>query len=89
MIHDCWTFSLGEHTEFASGFLQPYFKGCPFCHPSPIKFPRIGKRKTMDHHDEKVIYDYADKFISLAKDIFNSDKSGRVGMAIRYAAGSR
>lgn len=40
----------------------------------------------MDHHDEKVIYDYADKFISLAKDIFNSDKSGRVGMAIRYAA---
>ena len=40
----------------------------------------------MDQSDEKVMYDYADKFINLANEIAQSDKSGRVGMAIRFAA---
>ena len=40
----------------------------------------------MDKTDEKLMYDYADKFINLANEISKSDKSGRVGMAIRFAA---
>ena len=40
----------------------------------------------MEQSDEKVMYDYADKFINLANEIAQSDKSGRVGMAIRFAA---
>ena len=36
--------------------------------------------------DEKMMYDYADEFINLANEIAKSDKSGRVGMAIRFAA---
>ena len=40
----------------------------------------------MDKADEKVMYDYADKFINLANELTQSDKTGRVGMAIRFAA---
>ena len=40
----------------------------------------------MDQSDEKVMYDYADKFIDLANEISKEDKSGRVGVAIRFAA---
>ena len=44
------------------------------------------KGKIMDQPDEKVMYDYADKFINLANEMSQSDKTGRVGMAIRFAA---
>jgi len=40
----------------------------------------------MDPSDEKVIYDYADKFINLANEISKTDRSGNVGVAIRFAA---
>ncbi|MFC1844012.1 DUF3144 domain-containing protein [Thermodesulfobacteriota bacterium] len=40
----------------------------------------------MDQNDEKMIYDYADKFINLANEISKSDRSGNVGVAIRFAA---
>ena len=40
----------------------------------------------MDQNNEKVMYDYADKFINLANEIAKTDRSGRVGMAIRFAA---
>lgn len=40
----------------------------------------------MDQNNEKVMYDYADKFINLANEIAQTDRSGRVGMAIRFAA---
>ena len=40
----------------------------------------------MDQPSEKLMYDYADKFIKLANEIARSDRSGRVGMAIRFAA---
>lgn len=40
----------------------------------------------MEQSDEKVMYDYADKFIDLANEISKEDKSGRVGMALRFAA---
>ena len=40
----------------------------------------------MAQPDEKLMYDYADKFINLANEIAAADKSGRVGMAIRFAA---
>jgi len=40
----------------------------------------------MDQNDEKVMYDYADKFINLANELARADRSGRVGMAIRFAA---
>jgi hypothetical protein len=44
------------------------------------------KEKTMNQSDEKMMYDYADKFINLANEMSQSDQSGRVGMAIRFAA---
>ena len=40
----------------------------------------------MEKSDEKVMYDYADRFINLANEMSQSDKSGTVGMAIRFAA---
>jgi hypothetical protein len=40
----------------------------------------------MDQNNDKVIYGYADKFINLANEMAKSDRSGNVGIAIRYAA---
>ncbi|MEJ2648983.1 MAG: DUF3144 domain-containing protein [Sedimentisphaerales bacterium] len=40
----------------------------------------------MEKPDEKMMYNYADQFINLANEISKSDKSGSVGMAIRFAA---
>jgi hypothetical protein len=40
----------------------------------------------MDQNKDKVIYDYADKFINLANEMAKSDRSGDVGVAIRFAA---
>jgi hypothetical protein len=40
----------------------------------------------MDQNNEKMMYDYADKFINLANEMAKSDRSGNVGMAIRFAA---
>jgi len=40
----------------------------------------------MDQNDEKTIYSYADEFINLANDMSKSDRSGKVGVAIRFAA---
>ena len=40
----------------------------------------------MDQNSDKTMYDYADKFINLANELAQSDRSGRVGMAIRFAA---
>jgi hypothetical protein len=40
----------------------------------------------MDQSDEQVVYEYADRFINLANELANADKTGRVGMAIRFAA---
>ena len=40
----------------------------------------------MDKKDEKTIYDYADKFINLANEMSKSDRSGNVGVALRFAA---
>ena len=40
----------------------------------------------MDQNEEKSMYDYADKFINLANDMSKSDRSGNVGVAIRFAA---
>lgn len=40
----------------------------------------------MEQNDDNVIYGYADKFINLANEIAKSDRSGRVGIAIRFAA---
>jgi len=40
----------------------------------------------MDQNDDKMMFDYADKFINLANEMSKSDKSGNVGVAIRYAA---
>ena len=40
----------------------------------------------MDQDNAKVMYDYADKFINLANELSQSDRSGKVGMAIRFAA---
>jgi hypothetical protein len=48
--------------------------------------PQNTTRKTMDQDDEKILFDYADKFINLANELARSDTSGRVGMAIRFAA---
>jgi hypothetical protein len=39
----------------------------------------------MDQND-KTMYDYADKFINLANEMAKSDRSGNVGVAIRFAA---
>ena len=36
--------------------------------------------------EEKAIFDYADKFIELANELVQSDNSGKVGVALRYAA---
>ena len=40
----------------------------------------------MDQKEEKSMYDYADKFINLANEMSKSDRSGNVGVAIRFAA---
>ena len=40
----------------------------------------------MTQNNEKKIYDYADKFINIANEIAQADRSGTVGMAIRFAA---
>ena len=40
----------------------------------------------MDHDEDKMMFDYADKFINLANELSKSDRSGNVGVAIRYAA---
>jgi hypothetical protein len=40
----------------------------------------------MDQNNDKVMYDYADKFINLANEMTKSDRSGYVGVAIRFAA---
>jgi hypothetical protein len=40
----------------------------------------------MDQNNEKMMYDCADKFINLANEMAKSDRSGNVGMAIRFAA---
>jgi hypothetical protein len=40
----------------------------------------------MDQDDKKLVYDYADKFIELANEMALLDKSGKVGLGIRFAA---
>lgn len=40
----------------------------------------------MDRDDEKILFDYADRFINLANELAQADSSGRVGMALRFAA---
>ena len=40
----------------------------------------------MNQNDDKTMYDYADKFINLANEMSKSDRSGNVGVAMRFAA---
>ena len=40
----------------------------------------------MDNDEDKMMFDYADKFINLANEMSKSDRSGNVGGAIRFAA---
>ena len=40
----------------------------------------------MDQSNDKVIYDYADRFINLANEMAQSDRSGNVVIALRFAA---
>ncbi len=40
----------------------------------------------MDQKNDSAIYEYADEFINLANEMAQADKSGNVGMAIRFAA---
>ena len=40
----------------------------------------------MGQNKDKVIYDYADKFINLANELSKLDNSGAVGVGLRYAA---
>jgi hypothetical protein len=40
----------------------------------------------MEQNNDKVVYDYADKFINLANELAKTDNSGNVGMALRFAA---
>lgn len=40
----------------------------------------------MAQFDEKEMYDLADKFINLANEMSKADRSGKVGVAIRFAA---
>jgi hypothetical protein len=40
----------------------------------------------MSQNDDKTMYDYADKFINLANEMSKSDRSGNVGVAMRFAA---
>lgn len=40
----------------------------------------------MEQEREKMMYDFADQFINLANEMAKSDKTGSVGMAIRFAA---
>jgi len=40
----------------------------------------------MSENNDRLIYDYADKFINLANEIAQTDRSGKVGIAIRFAA---
>lgn len=37
-------------------------------------------------YEKKAIFDYADKFVNLANELVQSDNSGNVGVALRYAA---
>jgi len=40
----------------------------------------------MEQYENKAMYDIADQFINLANELSRTDRSGRVGMAIRFAA---
>jgi hypothetical protein len=40
----------------------------------------------MSQNDDKLICDYAEKFINVANEMAKSDSLGRVGVAIRFAA---
>lgn len=40
----------------------------------------------MDQDDEKIMFEYADKFIALANELSQSQTTGNVGVAFRYAA---
>jgi hypothetical protein len=40
----------------------------------------------MDQDTEKIMFDYADKFISLANEMSTTENPGNIGVAIRYAA---
>jgi hypothetical protein len=40
----------------------------------------------MDKDQEKIIYELADKFIDLANDLSKKQRSGTIGVALRYAA---
>lgn len=40
----------------------------------------------MDQDRDAKIYDYADRFINLANDMAKEDKSGDVGVGLRFAA---
>lgn len=40
----------------------------------------------MDQDSEKIMFDYADRFIGLANDMSQSESTGNIGVAIRYAA---
>ena len=40
----------------------------------------------MDQDTEKIMFDYADKFINLANEMSKSENPGNIGMAFRYAA---
>jgi hypothetical protein len=40
----------------------------------------------MTQDKDKEMYDYADQFINLANGMAKSDRSGKVGVALRYAA---
>jgi hypothetical protein len=40
----------------------------------------------MNQNSDQVMYEYADKFINLANEMSQSDRSGNIGVAIRFAA---
>ena len=40
----------------------------------------------MDQDKEKIMFDYADKFINLANEMSQSENPGNIGVAMRYAA---
>jgi len=43
-------------------------------------------KEKVDEYKDEAMYDYADKFISLANELSKSDNSGSVGVGLRYAA---
>ena len=43
-------------------------------------------KEKVDEYKEENIYNYADRFINLANEMAQSDNSGAVGVAFRYAA---